>query len=262
MGFIKRAIGFLVSPSHFRTIAVLAVLVVAVPLTVFVSQQQQNTRQRASGLNTCDPVCSSTEICKSINEGDSISYICIPNDFTLTPTPIPSPTIIAVVSSLTPMLTPTLNPNTCNPACNSGETCKSINEGDSVSYICIQNAFVLSPTPTLTPTTIPTPTPTISIPTNTPTPAIPSSAIIQNSPTPTPFPYCYLKSKGDADCDNRITTADGVNDAKTGIWQVEFVSELNGITTQKKSDFNNDGIINIVDFNIWKTNFEDPSLPH
>ena len=113
----------------------------------------------------------------------------------------------------------------------------------------------------------PTATPIPPTPTATPTPTptnIPANPIVQNSPTPTPtpLPYCYLKSKGDADCDNKITSADGVNETGSGIWQREFVSELSGIVTQKQSDFNKDGIINIVDFNIWLTSFADSSLPH
>lgn len=59
MGLIKKAFGFIVSPSHSRTMALVGMLVMvsAVSLTVVVSQQQQTLKQRATGptLTTCNP---------------------------------------------------------------------------------------------------------------------------------------------------------------------------------------------------------------
>lgn len=49
MGFIKRAFDFLSRPTHSRTmgLVVMLILLVAVSLTVIVSQQKQTIRQRA-----------------------------------------------------------------------------------------------------------------------------------------------------------------------------------------------------------------------
>lgn len=96
----------------------------------------------------------------------------------------------------------------------------------------------------------------IAVPTAAPT-SISTNTIVQNSPTPSSAPYCYLKNKGDGNCDNIINISD------YELWRTEFVGTLKGVPIiNKPSDFNNDGLITIVDFNIWKTNFQDPSLPH
>ena len=63
MGFIKRAIDFVVRPTHSRTLGILIffVLIAAVSLTVYVAQQQQQIRQRAADfcadttINECPP---------------------------------------------------------------------------------------------------------------------------------------------------------------------------------------------------------------
>ena len=54
MGFIRRAFEFVVRPTHTRTLGLVLMLalVAAVSLTVYVAQQQQETRQRASGLES------------------------------------------------------------------------------------------------------------------------------------------------------------------------------------------------------------------
>lgn len=67
-----------------------------------------------------------------------------------------------------------------------------------------------------------------------------------SSPTPV-ISSCHLKNKGDANCDNFINIVD------FQIWKTDFVNALKGIINNQ-SDFNNNGLINIVDFNIWKTN--------
>lgn len=126
-----------------------------------------------------------------------------------------------------------------------------------------QVAVCPAPTNTSAPTSIPpTSTPAILIPTPTTIPTnipIPTFAVTvtQNSPTSTPasLPYCYLKSKGDANCDNYINIVD------FQIWSTDFVNALKGIVNNQ-SDFNNDGVITIVDFNIWKTSRSDTTLPH
>ena len=61
MSFLNKAVVFVTSPSHSRTVGIIIVLftLAIVPLTVIISQQQQETRQHAE-TKTCDqiPECS------------------------------------------------------------------------------------------------------------------------------------------------------------------------------------------------------------
>ena len=50
MGFIKKVVDFVVRPSHSRTIVLAILLLATVSLTVYVAQQQQTLRQRASAV--------------------------------------------------------------------------------------------------------------------------------------------------------------------------------------------------------------------
>ena len=327
MGFIKSAINFLFSPSHSRTatILVLLILFVAVPLTVFVSQNKQSIKQRASGenceanytlctetYNTCNQNCSNlsqsdydtydeytqayyacTDKCSSDNSACSTDaynvYLqCLASadsnstssvnptpavsqepSPTSEPTPILIPTTISIIESV-PTNTPTPTPTPeilfdCSGAklgysyqCFSSCQPPYIYSGynNSGTSCDSYNQTCCVNYNVSTPTLTPTQAPTISIPTAIPS-NIPTTAITQNSPTPSPLPYCYLKSKGDGNCDNIINISD------YELWRTEFVGMLRGVSIiNKPSDFNKDGLIDIVDFNIWKTSFADPSLPH
>lgn len=320
MSFIYKVFNFVAHPTHFRTVAILALLILTavVPITVFVSQQQQNTKQMASGPSTCDPACNSTEICKSFMSADSIFYVC---------TSVPAPT-----GTLIP--TPTSTSCRANgTSCSSNDQCCSSNCAlYAGSNICQAGSIPIpsqTPTPTLS---LQSSSFTVIAPNggeqlvqgksytirwtstgnpsnvrislyesgnyknilaaevpdtgswtwNTPltltkgsnysirifTQAYPNNwddsnnyfSIISETSILTPVPTlpqaCSLKSKGDADCDNRISDSD--ND----IWTNEFLSAAHGIPIGNSSDFNKDGTVNTIDFNIWKTNFQDSALQH
>lgn len=66
---------------------------------------------------------------------------------------------------------------------------------------------------------------------------------------------CHLKGKGDANCDNFINIVD------FQIWSTDFVNAQKGVINEQ-SNFDNLNGITIVDFNIWKKSFGDISLPH
>lgn len=64
MGFFKNVFYFVRSPSHSRTTAVIVLFLIfsAIPLTVIISQQQQQLRQRAAEAEVCSransmPIC-------------------------------------------------------------------------------------------------------------------------------------------------------------------------------------------------------------
>lgn len=59
------------------------------------------------------------------------------------------------------------------------------------------------------------------------------------------YPACPRKAEGDADCDGQITLAD------YEIWRKENFGEL----TTKTADFNGDGVVDMVDFNIWQAHY-------
>jgi hypothetical protein len=95
--------------------------------------------------------------------------------------------------------------------------------------------------------------PTIPLPSRSPTQATPSQGP-NNTLTPTSSEeYCSKKSKGDANCDNVI------NDEDFNILKCEFLNNgrCDSLQTNKKSDFNNDGNVNLIDFEIWRFNYYD-----
>lgn len=106
-----------------------------------VGMNENNFIKQAYAQVSCgDETCSPGQTCQTINEGDgTFSKICVGTSVpTSTPTKTPTPTS-GINITASPTLAPILNPNTCNPACNSGETCKSVNEGGTISYICEKN---------------------------------------------------------------------------------------------------------------------------
>jgi len=77
------------------------------------------------------------------------------------------------------------------------------------------------------------------------TPVVPTSLpTIKLTPTVT-FVPCSKKSIGDANCDGVVSIMD------FGIWKTEFSGNVN----QKTADFDGNGRVSIIDFGIWKTGF-------
>ena len=86
--------------------------------------------------------------------------------------------------------------------------------------------------PTLTPAPTVTKTPSISAP-------------ITTTIATTKIPACPTRPAGDADCDGKFTLID------FEIWRKELVGELKTLT----ADFNDNGVIDSVDYTIWKKAF-------
>lgn len=101
-----------------------------------------------------------------------------------------------------------------------------------------------SPTPLPTATPIISPTGTIVVPTDTPSPPV-ATTIPTATPTNAPAPTNCIKpkSQGNADGDCFINIAD------YDIWKNTF-----GSTGDLRADFNDNGKIDLLDFNIWRNN--------
>ena len=275
-----RGLGF------FKTAIIVFTLLGAVPLTVFMALQQQTIKQRAASLpnsllaqegQDCGSGlgCASGLVCEGIrfdnDAQEEVSY-CIK----AIPTPTPTSTLpISISSSSAEPQVP--GPSVSAPTSTSVKTravgefcftdsqcqtffCKLDADGDS--GVCTQPAIptAVSTKPSATPilTVILSQTPSIAVvsPTDIPT-TVPSVTITIQYSTPIALPYCYLKEKGDSNCDNKVNILD------YEIWRTEFLEILKGIQLiTKPSDFNKDGKTDIVDINIWRTSFGDSSLPH
>lgn len=207
---------------HILGFIIILVILAALPITVIISQQQQEIRQRATeSLGDCINRCYN-------EEGESMNYCetyC--RELISLPTPIPLPT--TEESSLTLAPTPTEIPiptPTSAPAPQSASE-KCYNDcyanGNSDDYCDTKcGSQTQSPTSSPTPTSEPT---TAFIPTSTPVPTIATSA-------------CPLKFQGDAECDGKVDIID------FNIWLSEFTQEL----SSKKSDFSGDRLVTIEDF--------------
>jgi len=68
-----------------------------------------------------------------------------------------------------------------------------------------------------------------------------------SAPTATPAVPCPFKSQGDANCDGKIDNGEDYN-----IWKYEFT----GKTNQRQADFDHNGRVNLVDFEIWRTHWQ------
>jgi hypothetical protein len=70
------------------------------------------------------------------------------------------------------------------------------------------------------------------------------------TPAPTLTPACAKKSQGDANCDENI------NDDDYNIWKCEFLEDgiCQNASLQKTADFNLDTKVDLVDFEIWRSN--------
>lgn len=158
-------------------------------------------------------LCKDDQKCliQQAGQGEEVTYSCI----TSAPTPTPTKTLT----------TKKTEGQTCfyTTDCAAGLTCDYYEElgyGTCVSSI---------PTPTKTPTPTLTSTPTLN-PTRTPTPTLTPTVIV-----------CLPKSKGNAD-----NSACPINDEDYEIWKAEFISQ-----TGTRADFDGDGQVTILDFNIW-----------
>lgn len=151
-------------------------------------------------------------------------------------------------STITPAATATPTPT---PNC--AQKCTNQRTGgfDLTCYNQCTQALTPTPAPP-TPTPIPTPIvcgPNVCNPGQSckPDPADGELTCVDNptpTPTPTPVPtaiVCPPKSNGNAD-----NSACSINDEDYGIWKAEFLSQ-----TGTRADFDGDGKVTILDFNIW-----------
>jgi len=258
MSLFKKVFEFTVRPTHSRTAAIIVfiILIVAVPLTVFVSQKQQSIKQRASGQN-CEAnytLCTNAynecnQSCSNFQQGDYDTYYAYTQAYSACTEKCSNDestcntdayyVYLQCLSSADSHSTSSVNPNP--------EISQEPSPTVTVSPTLTTTEEIIPPT-----TSAPTQEPNLSIPT-----VIPTNVVVQNSPTPSSTQYCYLKNKGDANCDDIINIVD------LELWRTEFLAILKGIPIiNEPSDFNSDGVISIIDFNIWKTSFADPSLPH
>jgi len=186
MGFFKKAFDFVVHPTHSRTfgLVIMFVFIAAISLTVYVSQQQQQTKQRASGIDAfnqcfneskakfdaCKIECGPEEPAGSIDRTwiNCVENTCTPpfqdrniacNNF-LTPTPGPE------LALLPPIPTSTPTPNCGNEFCGTGFHCVTNN---SEPAFC-EKDIIPTPTPTKTIVAVAQPQP---IPTSAPLPTRP-----------------------------------------------------------------------------------------
>ncbi|MFA5828526.1 MAG: dockerin type I repeat-containing protein [Candidatus Shapirobacteria bacterium] len=110
----------------------------------------------------------------------------------------------------------------------------------------------VAPTVTAKPTVVPTrvPTNTPAVPTVLPT-VVPPTKVPTVRPTvtatATTTPACSKKGSGDANCDGVVNISD------FAIWKTEFMTGGG----QKTADFNKDGKVNIMDFGVWKVGFSE-----
>ncbi len=150
MNPLKRFVEFFKTPGHTRTVTALAILIIAaaVPLTVLVAQQQQNTQQHAStctpGFQTCGgslprgyQQCNSSGTaynqyqcpvdyhCAATVGGSAGDVSCYIDK---TPTPAPTATPVS-----TPVSTPVINPSSPTP---NPTTPQGIPTGTSYAQYC------------------------------------------------------------------------------------------------------------------------------
>ena len=132
-----------------------------------------------------------------------------------------------------------------------GIVCKDSSGEKKCSFSSASN--IPSPTPIPLPTSSPTPVP--PTPTNTPPPTpfptATSTPLPSGVPTPTLTP-AKLHALGDANNDGKINIFD------FNAWLAEF----NGTSNQQTADFDGTNGVDIIDFNIWLRSFNDPELPH
>lgn len=305
LSFFLKVWDFIRHPTHTRTmgIAIMLVLVSAVSLTVIVAQQQQSTKQRASG-EECQLDTASCETerkqceqqCETLKQNIAKFYTCATHSYNdqncreqvnaigagacgeqdvstdcndLGEENGSSKTVCFEDSSCTAS-----NNDNCATSCGQQKSiCDNnviINYNNCVKVT--QQNTVLSPTeaPEVpTSTARPAETvdeslqPTLEISTPTPAPQQPTSTLNLISPEPSQATVstdqssvqiftstsCSLKSKGDANCDGKIDNSESDN-SDYEIWLKEFKKLL----TTTSSDFNNDGIVNTLDFNILRDN--------
>ncbi|MBI2033437.1 MAG: hypothetical protein HYT10_03190 [Candidatus Levybacteria bacterium] len=261
--------------SHYLKVTAIVLLILAIPITVLIAQQQQEIRQRAS-----EPVTSpypTTEIGFTpdslqiaptqfavtnlwLHTPESITGVNLMITFTplfadiisFTPSTafdsVVKNTIVRVSSTFGALYITLVNTNGLPPTGNiqlGTLSVKGISSGTSTINIGNQQLTALGKTDAVTNVTkyytkvvvaLPTNTPTPN-PTNTPTPVPPTA-----TPTSTPTPVILT---GDINADGFIDILD------FNTWRDEFI----GIRTTKLSDLNHDATIDLLDFNIWRNAF-------
>ncbi len=306
--FLKSGAGFILRPTHSRTMGLLVVLVLvaAVSLTVIVAQQQQETRQRASGLDCTPPfkagsacghggacgdssliLCADSQMCvKNSSDCQAFSPTLTPTNIS-TPTPrIPTPTTYLSYSNpegWPPALTPTPALSSANDAIGrltpfptpTPFNCEYQSQSQGLKYQCWSGNSC--PTNWLASkyndkaTGAPCGQNITCCFYNPPEAPAVSEEQLPLAPTPTsvtaavtiPSDSCAspYKIKGDANCDGRIDILD------FNIWRDEFnhaiyTTRANFSGDEKDRQERGDIIIDILDFNIWRNSMQDNSLPH
>lgn len=171
-----------------------------------------------------------------------------------TPTPTP---FIPTVTPRTSVSTPTPTSQFCAQIMTSARN-TSTRECQVFSTSCLPAGWIADSSCSSTAST-PTSIPTSGTYCRTNLDCNPSSTCVNNActvsvSTPTPTPGCVLNSSGDANCDGVIDLLD------FNIWRTEFLglsasSPTSPTITPPQADFNKDGAVNILDFNIWRDSF-------
>ncbi len=185
-------------------------------------------------------------------------YCCCNSSISLTPTPTPT-----TPANISPTITPTpycqcdlwaVVDDHCAPkfaSCTAKYTCDCLNQLPTVTPTP-SGSISLTPTPTIPANITVTPSPTTN-PNISPT-VTPSQPPISVTPTITPpasCTPCVKKNQGDADCNEVINGADYT------IWKSDFLTGArftNGCPASDTADFNNNGRVDLQDFEIWRKN--------
>lgn len=239
----------------------LIIIAAAIPLTVIVSQKQQEIRQRAAGneyscridfyrsLNGCAGDITDTKVVESstdqstngCNPDTKAAILCTPLNISVPTNP---PVIATSIPTQPSEPTASPIPPTSNPRCvqKYGDDCGANLEG----YIACDGRCIIPPSPTSTPIinlTNPSTSPTI----------IPTQTSVSTSPTLI-LATCPYHGRGDANCDNKINLLD-------------YMAWLNkslgfSIDASFNPDFDNSGTIDKTDYQIVLNGILDPTLPH
>lgn len=122
------------------------------------------------------------------------------------------------------------------------------NAGGFIGTYTVPAPPTATPVPPTAVPSVPTATPVPPTPTAAQTyvpPAAPTATTAPAAPTTTGTPVCQPHSKGNANGDCVISIDD----------YTRWLEEITGKLTTKTADFNKDGKVNILDFNIWRIGF-------
>lgn len=309
----------------------IGIIAISVPLTIWQMGQQQETRSRAGGGGTTSLILTPDSGTKTVGETflvplvlnstydnvSGIDFIMSFNknvvDITFQPATTFNETILSNVSSASGTFR-YVAVDTAGAPSNQGDiplgTLRFSAKATGITTVSFENVEVVAlgntsllrneansfgnytigesptltpiptntPTPTLTPTPSPTPTPTprptstpipspTPTPTNTPTPLptstptpLPTSTPTPPppSPTETPFPTATPVPPTPTPIPGDVNN-DGVNNILDfNIWRCEFLGNgmCNTPPSSKTADLNRDGVINLLDYILWRTGFQ------